>query len=66
MPVEIGLTDGTRLTLADPNMREDDVLQLLTRSGRPDYAQVAGFVSFTTDDGTFRVNPGHVVYVRSV
>jgi hypothetical protein len=65
MPVQIGLVDGTKLTLADQNVREDDVIAKLNGTGRPDHAAI-GFISFDTRQGTFRVNPTHVVYVKEV
>jgi hypothetical protein len=59
MAVEIGLADGTRLTLANPNAREDDVVT----SVRDD---PAGVMSLVTDDGTYRVLNRNVVYIRTV
>lgn len=64
MAVEVGLTDGTKLKIADSNITEDDVLKMLERAGKPEYSAIAGFVSLDTDQGSFRVSPAHVVYVR--
>jgi hypothetical protein len=61
VPVEIALIDGTKLRTQDPNLKEDEVLETLAAAdGSP------GFVAFETENGTFRVNPVHVVYVRFV
>ena len=59
MPVEVGLADGTKLTLANQNAREDDVVT----SMRDD---PAGVMSLVTNDGTYRVLIRNVVYVRTV
>jgi hypothetical protein len=59
MAVEVGLADGTKLTLANPNAREDD----LVTSVRDD---PAGVMSLVTDDGTYRVLIRNVVYIRTV
>jgi hypothetical protein len=59
MPVEVGLSDGTKLRLADPNAREDDVVASVR-------GNLAGVVGFRTDAGTYRVLASHVVYVRTV
>jgi hypothetical protein len=59
MPVEVGLADGTKLTLANRNAREDDVVT----SMRDD---PAGVMSLVTNDGTYRVLIRNVVYVRTV
>ncbi|MCW2976395.1 MAG: hypothetical protein JWM06_1676 [Actinomycetia bacterium] len=64
MPVQIGLAGGTTLMLSDPNARPDDVIAKLS-NGRPDYSLVS-FVPVETTEGTFRVNPAHVVYVREI
>lgn len=61
MPTEIALTDGTKLYVDDPNMREDDVIKKLT--SRPDY-QTTAFVHFQTTNGSYRVNANEVVSVR--
>jgi hypothetical protein len=61
MAVEIGLADGTKLVLTDPNTGEDDVLRKLS-AVTP--AGSAGVVSFDTEKGTYRINPAYVVYVR--
>jgi hypothetical protein len=59
MAVEVGLADGTKLALANPEAREDDVMRsILDDSG--------GVISFVTNDGTYRVLIRNVVYVRTV
>lgn len=57
MPVEIGLSDGTKLVLADPHATEDAVL---------DSVHTAKTIGLRTTDGIYRVLPQHVVYVRTV
>ena len=59
MPVEIGLADGTKLVLANPNAQEDDVVQTIREDP-------GGVVSLVTHDGTYRVQIRNVVYVRTV
>lgn len=59
MAVEIGLSDGTRLILANREAREDDVVDTV----RDD---PGGVMTIMTDDGSFRVVIRHVVYVRTV
>ena len=59
MAVEVGLADGTKLTLANPSTREDDVVT----SVRDD---PAGVMSLVTDDGIYRVVIRNVVYIRTV
>ena len=63
MPVEIGLADGTKLTLANPSADPDDVLEALERTlsfGQSTYLNVE------STGGMFRVNAHQVVYVRDV
>jgi len=61
MPVEIALLDGTKLRTEDPALEEDEILKAL------DSAKVsAAFAAIKTGNGTFQVNPAHVVYVRTV
>lgn len=59
MALEIGLADGTKLTLANPGAREDDVVSSI----RDD---PTGVISLVTDDGTYRVLVRNIVYVRTV
>jgi hypothetical protein len=63
VPIEIGLTDGTKLTLANPDVRPDDVLEKLDRTMSP---HQSGFINVESTDGTFQVNAHQVVYVREV
>jgi hypothetical protein len=57
--VEVALADGTKLII--DNASEDDVLQNLERRTGP-----FGPTALNARDGTYRVLPEHVVYVRSV
>jgi hypothetical protein len=57
--VEIGLSDGTKLVLANRDAREDDVVD--TVRDEPD-----GVMTIVTDDGSFRVVIRHVVFVRTI
>jgi len=59
MAVEVGLVDGTKLTLANRDAVEDDVVDSIL--GNPN-----GVMTLVTDDGTYRVMIRHVVYVRTV
>ena len=59
MAVEIGLSDGTKLVLANRDAREDDVVD--TVRDEPD-----GVMTIVTDDGSFRVVIRHVVFVRTI
>jgi hypothetical protein len=59
MAVEVGLADGTKLVLANPHAREDDVVN----SVRDD---PTGVMSLVTDDGTYRVLIRNVVFIRTV
>jgi hypothetical protein len=61
MPAEIRLSDGTTLTDNDPNVREDDILKKLGGPFGP-----GGSLAVNTADGTYRVLPAHIVYVRNV
>ena len=55
--VEVGLADGTKLIIE--NADEDGVLQRLAQRSGP-----IGAASLNTRDGTYRVMPEQVVYVR--
>ena len=57
--VEVGLSDGTKLLIE--NASEDEVLQRLAQQSGP-----LGDASIDAQDGTYRVLPEHVVYVRYV
>ena len=59
MAVEIGLSDGTKLVLANRDAREGDVVD--TVRDEPD-----GVMTIVTDDGSFRVVIRHVVFVRTI
>jgi len=56
--VEIGLSDGTRLVLANPDALEDDVMDSVRNDP-------GGSMTIITDDGRFRVLNRHVVLVRT-
>ncbi|HZS24305.1 MAG TPA: hypothetical protein VFA30_04890 [Gaiellaceae bacterium] len=64
MPVEIGLSDGTKLVLADTNKRPDDVLDALQKHRHPVPLDAA--IRFQSTRGDYLVRPEHVVYVRWV
>lgn len=59
MAVEVGLADGTKLTLANREAAEDDVVDSVL--GNPN-----GVMTLVTDEGTYRVLIRHVVYIRTV
>ncbi len=59
MAVEVGLADGTRITLANRDALEDDVVDSVV-------ANPNGVMTLVTEDGTYRVLIRHVVYVRTV
>jgi hypothetical protein len=61
MPAEIKLTDGTTLTDNDPNIHADDILEKLGGPFGP-----GGSLATSTADGTYRVLPAHIVYVRNL
>lgn len=57
--VEIGLADGTKLIVE--NATEDEVMQSIAQMSGP-----IGAATVVAREGTYRVLPEHVVYVRSV
>ena len=59
MPVEVALADGTKIVLANPNAREDDVVATV----RDD---PAGVMTLVSEEGTYRVLIRNVVYVRTI
>ena len=59
MAVEVGLVDGTKLALLNPDVHEDDVV----RSIRDD---PTGVMSLVTENGIYRVLNRNVVYIRTV
>lgn len=59
MAVEVGLVDGTKLALLNPDVHEDDVVNSI----RDD---PTGVMSLVTEDGIYRVLIRNVVYVRTV
>jgi hypothetical protein len=63
VPIEVGLADGTKLTLSNQNVRADDVLDKLDRITTQGQS---AYINVESTDGTFRVNAHHVVYVREV
>jgi hypothetical protein len=63
MPVEIGLMDGTKIRLRDANVTGIDVLRVLATPAED--AALGGFVLLDGEQGVFRVNPAHVVYVKT-
>lgn|GEM_PF-4351061 len=63
MPIEIGLADGTKLTLTNPDVRAGDVLAKLDRTMAPGQS---AFITVQSSAGTFEVNAHQVAYVREV
>jgi hypothetical protein len=63
MPTQIRLIDGTTLHVADENQKEDDVIK---RLGGRDGSHPAGFVHIQATEGSYRIRPEHVTYVRWV
>lgn len=59
MAIEVGLADGTKLTLANREAIDDAVVDSVL--GNPD-----GVMTLLTDDGAYRVLIRHVVYVRTI
>jgi hypothetical protein len=59
MAVEVGLADGTKLQLANPNASEDAVVESLNESA-------ANVMTLNTTAGRYRVLIRQVVYVRTV
>jgi hypothetical protein len=63
VPVELGLADGTKLTLANPHVGVGDVLAKLDRTMVPGQS---AFITVLSRDETFDVNAHQVAYVREV
>ena len=40
--------------------------QVAGLGGRPDFGRISPFLALDTTEGTYRVNPEHVVFVRTV
>jgi hypothetical protein len=59
MAVEVGLTDGTKLQLANPDANEDAVVTSIQDNP-------GGVMTLNTTRGRYRVLIEHVVYVRTV
>lgn len=57
--IEIGLADGTKLVLANPNADENDVVEAVKDAH-------GGAVTVRTDQGTYRVFADNVTYVRTI
>jgi hypothetical protein len=63
VPIEIGLADGTKLTLTNPDVGTGDVLAKLDRTMTPGQS---AFITVQSSDGTVEVNAHQVAYVREV
>lgn len=61
--IEIGLADGTKLTLTNPDVGTRDVLAKLDRTMAPGQS---AFITVQSSDGTFEVNAHQVAYVRDL
>lgn len=59
MPVEVGLSDGTKIVLANPSAHEDDVVATVRQDPN-------GVMTLVGEDGTYRVAIRNVAYIRTL